>query len=225
MEMILYRVIPKSNKDISNQKINGLNSFSYQNDEYIHFFILPEHVEYLQFRKYSIDNIDSIILKCDIPYHLLEFGVGLYSWYYHFKLVPFLEARIKKQNFNNSFIKETSNYVKHEYKNNEIYKRYLINCIYNQTVFKYQDNEKKKLIINKHFNFLHYFNQDDLLKEDIIVPDYPENKSFTELKKQNLTFIKKLFVETKEGLEMFKENDINFYDIDYNEKRQYTKNL
>ena len=102
--MILYRVIPKDNEDISNTPWIGINSFNYDDEDYLHFFILPENVQILQYRKYKINNIDSLIIRCDIPYNLIEFGIGLYNWYYNYKLVPFLEARIKRKYFKQEFI-------------------------------------------------------------------------------------------------------------------------
>ena len=221
--MILYRVIPANTCNISNSKEIGLNTFNYDNNDYLHFFILPENAGELQNRKYTINNQKSLVLRCDIPYELLEFGVGLYSWYYHTKLVPFLEARVKKCDFKNFFIKETLTYVKHEWKNSGIFKRYLINCIYNQRVFTYTNLNKTKLVLNPNFNFLHYFNKSDLEKENIVLTDYPENISLKELKKQELSFIKRILIGLKEGFEMMKEYDINFYNLYYDEK-QNTKN-
>ena len=222
--MILYRIILPNNKDITNEKTKGLNSFKYDDSiEYVHFFILPQNLEIYQLYDFEQLNIKSIVLKCDIPFNLLEFGVGLYRWYYRFKYVPFLEARIKKDDFNDSYIKEKSTYVKHEWKNEEIFKRYLINCIYNQNAFKYLDSKRYLLELNKHFNFLHYFNQEDLLKENIIVNDYPDNESLINLKKKELSFIKRMLFSIKESIENTYLYDANFKDLTYYEKIK-TKN-
>ena len=217
--MILYRVIPTNTCNINNPREFGLNTFTYDNDDYLHFFILPENAEELQSRKYTINNQKSVVLKCDIPFEFLEFGIGLYNYYYNFKLTPFLEARMKKSNFKNFFIKETLTYVKHEWKNSEIFKRYLINCIYNQKAFAYINFKKTKLVLNLNFNFLHYFSKLDLEKENIVLTDYPENISLKDLKKQELSFINRIFIAFKEGFLMMKDYDINFYDLDYNEKK------
>ena len=214
--MIVYRVLSKENINYSNPKRTGTNSFTYNDTEYMHFFILPENAETLQILKYKINNQESSIIKCDIPYNLLEFGIGLYTWYYHFKFVPFLEVRIKKHDFKPEYIKETSTYIKHEWKNSNIFKRYLINCIYNQKAYTFKDNIIK---VNNNFNFLHYFNKIDLEKENILVNDYPQDISFNDLKKQELSISKRILISFKEEIEMFKDLDVNFYNLDYNEKK------
>lgn len=46
--MKLYRVIQAEN-NIKNNDCNGVNTFKYsKNEEYIHFFLLPEHAEIYQ---------------------------------------------------------------------------------------------------------------------------------------------------------------------------------
>jgi len=217
--MILYRIIPKSNLDICNNKIKGLNSFIYnQNMEYIHFFILPENA-HVYWMEYQFKKIDTIILKCDIPLNLIEFGVGLYIWYYHFKYVPFLEARINKDDFQEYFIKEKASYVKYEWKNQEIFKRYLINCIYNQKAFTYVDKKNYIIKLNENFNFLHYFNKFDLQKEHIFLNNYPKEESLINLKQKELSFIKRLLINIKENIENLSEYDTNFIDLKYYEKK------
>ena len=218
--MILYRVISNNN---SNKTEFGINSFNYNSDDYIHFFILPENAEIFQIGKYTIKNQKSLILKCDISYNLLEFGVGLYSWYYHFKFVPFLEVRIKKKDFSTSFIMETSTYIKNEWKNTSIFKRYLINCIYNQNVFTYVNFKKNSIILNQNFNFLYYFNEFDLIKEQINIHDYPKDINFSNLKKQELSLIKRTLISLKENIEMFKDFDQNFYNLYYIDKHNCKK--
>ena len=199
--MILYRVIPKNNQNIINKKWIGINSFEYDNQEYLHFYILPEHVNFLKKIKYDYNKIDSIILKCDIPYNLLEFGIGLYKWYYYLKKVPFLEARIKAIDFKLGYIKEISDNIEPNWLNENIFNRYLINCIYNQRCFIYINKEKNIIKNNPNFNYLHYFNKDDLEKENINLQDYPEIENLDFLKKRELSFRKKLYIEIKEKLD------------------------
>jgi len=225
--MILYRIIENKNFGISNPKKSKfyLNTFDYdENVDYLHFFILPENVDALQSGKFLF-NKESIILRCDISIELLEFGIGLYTWYYRNKFVPFLEVRIKKSDFQNSFIKETSSYIKDEWKNIEIFKRYLVNCIYNQNAFTYTNTKKTKLTINPDFNFFDYFNKSDLENEHLNTANYPEDISFTALKKQKLSFIKRTLINFKEAFEMINDCDPNFYNIDYIEKIKYQKKL
>lgn len=214
--MIVYRVVLTDQVIINNK---GINSFNYDKNEYLHFFILPENAEIFQTRNYKNNNINSIIFKCDIPYNLLEFGIGLYGWYYHIKMVPFLEVRIKQENFKPTFIKDISNFVKFEWKNTEIFKRYLINCIYNQNAFTYLDKNNYKIKLNNKFNFLHYFNKNDLEKEKIFVKDYPYEESLNNLKIKNLSIIKRILISIKENIEMLNETESAFIDIKYNEKK------
>lgn len=211
--MILYRVILNAN-NISNPKINGLNSFNYQdNIEYLHFYILPENAEIIQLDKYY-QGISTYILKCDIPYEIIKdnFGVGLYTWYYRFKKVPFLEVRIKKEDFIPNFIIDKSGYINALWKNHFIFERYLINCIYNQTVFTYIDKSHSTLKLRKDFNFLHYFSRDDLKKAGLSTESYPEDINFSNLKKKKLLLFKRLLIDVKENIEMN-------YDFDGNVKK------
>ena len=102
--MFLYRVISKDNIGILNKTWIGINTFKYDNQKkYIHFYFFPEHAEFLQKTKYKNNGI---ILKCNIPIELLEFGIGLYNWHHRFKKEPFLEARIEYDKFKEEFIIE-----------------------------------------------------------------------------------------------------------------------
>ena len=74
------------------------------------------------------------------------------------------------------------------------------------------------LSIQKFLIYVHNY-----IEENIVLTDYPENISLKELKKQELSFIKRILIGLKEGFEMMKEYDINFYNLYYNEK-QNTKN-
>ena len=51
--MKLYRVI-QSDDDIKNEDFSGVNTFEYtENEEYLHFFVLPEHAEIYKQLKYK----------------------------------------------------------------------------------------------------------------------------------------------------------------------------
>ena len=192
--MILYRVIPKEKQETE----KGINSFTYDDKEYIHFYILPEHAEIIQIHKYYIKDKKSYILKCNIPYQLLEFGIGLYSWN-GYKNIPFLEARIKKNDFLETYILGIYNKVNEKWKNHKIYERYLVYCVYSN-FFKFIKNDK--VIFNSNFNFLHYFNIDDLNFENIYVSNYPIEKDYNELKKENFSILKRLYISFQEFLEI-----------------------
>ena len=100
--MFLYRVISKNNTGIENKPWIGINTFKYDNDtKYLHFYFFPEHAEFLQKTKYKNEGI---ILRCNIPIELLEFGIGLYNWHHNFRKEPFLEARIEYDKFKEEFI-------------------------------------------------------------------------------------------------------------------------
>ena len=218
--MILYRVIPKANTGISNTKVKGFNTFEYDdNEDYIHFFLLPENIEVYQFLEYEQYNIESIILKCDIPNNIIQYGVGLYYWYYNFKRVPFLEARIKTKDFKEEYIIDISNHIQSEWKDFEIFKRYLINCIYNQKAFKYIDYDKNILKLNSNFNFFHYFSKTDLENNHIKINDYPKVQSLKSLKRKELLLIKRLIIDLKEKIEKTNEKDINFIKLNQYENK------
>lgn len=182
--MILFRVIPKNNENILNEEWSGVNTFNYEQDkEYIHFFILPENAEVFQLLKYKNNQIESIILKCDIPFYLLKdnFGAGMYRYYYPHKRTPFLEAKIQRQLFDKNFIVDTSEKIKDEWKNTEIFNRFMFHCVSSHTdktippiLFNTNVLEESKPNLNPNFNFLHYFTKQQLIKENIQIEKYPE---------------------------------------------------
>ena len=220
INMILYRVIPKNNPTISNKKTKGINTFKYDEKiDYLHFFILPQNAYIYQLLQYGQNNIESIILKCDIPLNKLTFGVGLYFWYYRFKRVPFLEARINTNDFQKEYIKEISSYVRHEWNNFEIFKKYLINCIYNQKAFTYIDKENYIIKLNPNYNFLEYFTKDDLEKENIILNNSSKDESLRDLKKKELSRLNRILITLKENIEDLSINDDVFLNLDYYEKK------
>ena len=194
--MILYRV--ESNN--LNTEF-GINTFNYQNEEkYIHFYILPEHADILQIHKYYINNIDSYILKCNIPYKLLEFGIGLYN-VNNYKKIPFLEARVKLKDFKKEYLIEKQNMVLATWYDSNIFERYLINCVYNKC-FYFIDKKNDIIKLNNNFNFLYYFKKDDLERENIKVDNYPIIKDYNVLKKEYLSFLKRIYVNVLEYLEL-----------------------
>lgn len=218
--MNLYRVVQSGN-NITNNDFKGVNTFNYaENEEYLHFFILPEHAEIYKQLKYTNNSIPSLIYKVDIPYEVIKdcFGAGMYTYYQPKVKNAFLEVRIKKQDFDKKYIVDQSENIKTEWKNNEIFQRYLYNCVRNDFIitedYKYVEKcqpvnilsyESLKVEINKDFNFLHYFSQNDLKKENINVVDYPqkleeiEGKIIKKNKRVNLySKLKKLSLKTKQ---------------------------
>lgn len=175
--MKLYRVIEEGITDFLNtDSIKGVNTFHYDNDDqYIHFFVLPENAEIYQKLKYENINKKSIVLQCDLPLSLIKdnLGAGMYQWYFLGKRHPFLEVKIKKEDFKDDYIIDSSDKVKDEWKNKEIYNRYLIHGINNLEPITIKSFIPFNVEINPKFNFLHYFPKEDLEKEKIIVDDYP----------------------------------------------------
>ena len=163
--MFLYRVVLKDNTKIINSPWKGINTFQYENNkEYLHFYFFPEHAEFLQKTKYY--NKESTIIKCDIPLDLLEFGIGLYNYYFTFQKSPFLEARIEYDKFDESFIIEKKDTIDDNWKNPLLYKRYLKNCVYGDKPYYiinkndsknsgYNTNRQSKIKI---YNFPNIFN-------------------------------------------------------------------
>ena len=80
-------------------------------------------------------------------------------------------------------------------------------CIYKQTAFKYIDFNKKIITINNQFNFLDYFNKEDLIKENIDITNYPDIIDLNNLKQQELSILKRILIFLKELRE-------SVYDID-----------
>ena len=215
--MKLYRVI-QSDNNIKNEDFKGVNTFNYaENEEYLHFFILPEHAEIYKQLKYTNNSRQSWIYQVDIPYEVIKdcFGAGMYT-YYHPKIKnAYLEVRIRKQDFDKKYIVDKAESVKPEWKNDEIFERYLYNCVWGigeTKEYKYVEkcrpviilsHESLQVKINKDFNFLHYFPKQDLIKENINVADYPqklekiEGKTFDKNSKGDLfSKLKKLFFKT-----------------------------
>ena len=183
--MYIYRVIEKErflDGKITNKVWYGVNTFEYdQTEEYLHFFILPEHAEIFQTLKYKNNHVDSYVLQCEVPYSLIKdkFGIGMYKWYNARVKTPFLEVRIKKSDFTKQMVVGISPEVQDTWTNDAIYSRYL-NRIVNDSnpnkefpvILKLNKNgliENAK--INPEFNFLNYFPLEQI-KEENLTNDY-----------------------------------------------------
>ena len=174
--MILYRVVSK-NKEITIDKSKGINTFKYLDGvDYLHFFILPENAKVFKLLRYDNEREDSIVYKCDIPYQLIKdnFGCGMYRWFSPRKHTPFLEVRIKKDNFRDDFIVEKSSYVKDEWFNEEIYNRFLASCVDSCEPVNILNFNPLEVQLNENFNFLDYFFKEDLVKNEIQISNYPK---------------------------------------------------
>ncbi len=174
--MILYRTKPLDNEE-KFEKQTGLNTFDYNDEkEYYHFFILPENAEVYKHIKTQMENKTYYVFKCDIPYELIKnnFGVGMYNWYYPHKKTPFLEVRINKNDFNEGFILEKSPIVKKEWLNEEIYNRFMKDCVDSLKPINILNYDPLEVQLNKEFNFLDYFTKEDLEKENIDTSNYPK---------------------------------------------------
>ena len=186
--MKLYRVVQSDNKIANDDVINGVNTFDYvENEDYIHFFVLPEHAEIFKKLKFTNSNMESLIYQVDIPYEIIQdcFGAGMYVFCQPRVRHAFLEVRIKKQDFDKKYIVEKSENIKSEWKNDEVYERWFYHCVGGRFTKDYKYVERcqpvkilsfvdLKVELNKNFNFLHYFPKDDLAKENISVADYPQ---------------------------------------------------
>lgn len=186
--MFLYRVIEKEkyiNGNIVNTVWEGANTFKYvSNQEYIHFFLLPESAQIYQLLKYKNRNIESVVIKCDVPYAVIEnnFGVGMYRWYDPKIRSPFLEVRLNTEEFDKSMIIEVSDNVEEGWKNKTIYSRYLNKIINRKNIHRdipssvtlNDYGEIEKVELNNGFNFLNYFPLEQLNKENL-KNDYKED--------------------------------------------------
>jgi len=188
--MFLYRVVLKDNTKIINSPWKGINTFQYENNkEYLHFYFFPEHAEFLQKTKYY--NKESTIIKCDIPLDLLEFGIGLYNYYFTFQKSPFLEARIEYDKFDESFIIEKKDTIDDNWKNPLLYKRYLKKCVYGDKPYYIIDKNDITISIVNDFDFLYYIDE-----------NYYINK------KEELKFIKKVLYKLYEKKQKTKEKKL-----------------
>ena len=177
--MYIYRVVDEY-KYMSSNYLNdgehGVNSFEYEEgEEYVHFFVLPESAEIYQQDIEKNVGINTLILKCEVPYDLLKdnFGIGMYEWYGTVK-DPVLEVRLKKSDFNNDMIVGISHQMQPHWKNKKIYARYLENVVdpvkhplnvdSNKDVMSQMSS---KPIVDPRFNFLNYFPNDQLQREGL----------------------------------------------------------
>lgn len=206
--MFLYRVIEKERYikgKIANNVWEGMNTFNYyNNEEYLHFFLLPELADIYQLLKYRNNNKDSVVIKCDIPYFLIKdnFGVGMYRWYDPKVRSPFLEVRLNKNVFDNNMIIEVSDKVEDSWKNKAIYSRYLNKLINSRNELHdmpvkilLEDEIVADVQLNKEFNFLNYIPLEQLKKENLendynedVIEEYTNRK----VKKFNKSFMNKL---------------------------------
>jgi len=198
MSMLVYRVIEKDKYEsgsLTNSNWSGVNTFNYDKEEYLHFFLLPESASIFQKLRYTNCKIDSIATKWDIPYELIKdnFGAGMYKYYDSIALSPFLEVKVKKNNLKKEMLVECSETFD-EWFDEEIYSRYMESVVeagknfyriknfqevvlvdYNKGSIIEQISQKPKL--NPQFNFLNYFPKSELDKEGLesdyyIEPDY-----------------------------------------------------
>ena len=171
--MEIYRVVDKKNYlngRISNGNINKsvVNTFEYDDEEYLHFFVLPEHAEIYQKRVYDSRGLDSLILKCDVPFSMLKdnFGAGMYKYYKKISVTPFLEVRLKAKDFDNKQVIGVAHEVPFFWKDEKIYNKYLNDVVEGRGEESLLDIDLSKDIIeqievnpklNKNFNFFEYF--------------------------------------------------------------------
>ena len=184
--MFLYRVISKDNTGIENKPWIGINTFKYDDHKkYLHFYFFPEHAEFLQKNKYKNEGI---ILRCNIPVELLEFGIGLYNWHHNFRKEPFLEARIECDKFKEEFIIDKKDKIDNSWKKPLLYRRYVNNCLYDHIPYFYVDRYNNIIAIKQDFDFNYY-----------IYEGYPN------IQKQKLIYLKRLFLHLNERIEKTKE--------------------
>ena len=210
--MILYRVVQEDWKERKgiNDDFDGWNTFDYSdNQKYIHFFLLPECAKIYQQLKYQNQNKKSLILKCNVPFCLIKdnFGCGMYRWFDPHIRTPFLEARIKYEDFDENMILEIKESLPDDWENKEIYERFLAVTVYHcgcsPVEIKLDEHNNKKISLNSKFNFLHFFPKEQLIAENITCEDYPvANNSNSSLSKDtnNLKSKKLLLTEIKKFL-------------------------
>lgn len=151
----------------------NVNTFEYDGDEYVHFFILPEQAEMYKNMYYDCRGLKSIILKCDVPVSLLKsnFGIGMYRCEEDTMMVPFLEVRLNKKEFHRDMIEGISSEVIYRWLDEDVYyqytkdisnmggDRYPIAIDITKNVINQTEEEPK---INPNFNFFEYFPRQDL---------------------------------------------------------------
>jgi len=210
--MILYRVVQEDWEERKgiNDNFDGWNTFDYSdNQKYMHFFILPECAKIYQKLKYENLNKKSLILKCNIPFSLIKnnFGCGMYRWFKPHIRTPFLEARIKYEEFNESMILDVTESAINDWENKEIYERFLFTTVYHTDCspieIKLDEKNNKTISLNPKFNFLHFFPKEQLIAENITCEDYPisNNSNCSTLKDYNNLKIKRtILTEIREFL-------------------------
>lgn len=176
--MNIYRIVDKENYlngIITNEKVvdHNINTFEYDGEEYIHFFVLPEHADIYQKSIYDRIGIYSLVLQCDVPYSLLKdnCGVGMYNYYNYESLIPFLEVRLNVNDFDNKFVIGVAHEVPDFWKNKTVYNRYLNNVVMGKgqgcvlDIDLYVDGMCKdvKPEVNENFNFFEYFEKKDII--------------------------------------------------------------
>lgn len=183
--MYLYRVIEKErflsgkldNKERENKVVN---TFDYDGEEYIHFFVMPEDAGLYQEYEFSKEKKKSFITRWNIPYSVIKdnFGVGLYRYYSNY-IDPILEVRINKKELKNGMIEECSKVLYDGWENEAIHNRYLrclgldISYVHMEHPLSFDcdgdwyDQLENNPTINPNFNFLNYFPVEDLEKEGL----------------------------------------------------------
>ena len=197
--MYLYRVIDHDrflNGQIDNEKSENkiVSTFEYDDEEYIHFFILPEDATMYQKDVFSGKNKASFVTRWDIPYSVIKdsFGIGLYTYYSSY-LDPVLEVRVKRNELKRDMLKECSKEIHEGWKNKTIHDRYL-RClglelsrtyIENPLYLDYDGDWYEQFEVNPRlnpkFNFLNYFPVEDL-KEEGLSNDYSGKEEKTSLR-------------------------------------------
>ena len=212
--MYLYRVIEKErflNGKIDNEKSETgiVNTFEYDDEEYIHFFVMPEDAELYQEYVFSDKKKDSFITRWNIPYSLIKdnFGVGLYMYYSNYN-DPLLEVRINKKDLKRSMLEECSKVMHDDWNNQAIHNRYL-KCLglelskvhmehplYINFDEDWFDQLEQHPRLNPKFNFLNYFPVEDLEIEGLS-NDYTKKDDAYEEKPSLKTRIANIFTKKR----------------------------
>lgn len=189
----VYRVMNPNNffdGCMTNSKPYELNANTYEyndGEEYVHFFILPEQADLYKKMFYDEHLFKSVVLQCDIPEGLIKdgLGVGMYRLKEDTMMEPFLEVRLKAEDFDMSMVTSISEKMVRDWYNKEIYNKYqkaiekiewdkspiLVDVSKN---VRYQTEVQPKL--NPKFNFFDYFPREDMRKSRKYEYVYEETK-------------------------------------------------
>lgn len=206
--MYIYRIMDKGrffDGSISNFQPSepNVNTFEYDGEEYIHFFVLPEQAGIYKKMFYDEKGLKSLTLQFSVPEYMLKdnFGVGMYRCKEDSMMVPFLEVRLKKKDLDREMIEEISSEMMDSWLDKDVYKQYskdiekiegekspILLDITKNLIDQTEVNPK----LNPNFNFFKYFPGTPECENNIKEENY-NNSKIRKLSKSLINEVKKIF--------------------------------